>query len=183
MGEIRQTPPVKLLLPMFSADPDLFQRAEEVMITRYGPTDYASAPLPFNYTHYYDKEFGEALERRFVAFERLIDPSELAAVKVFTNELEERLGSVEQGALRRRINLDPGYLSLGKLVLATTKDHAHRIYLGRGIFAEVTLAYRNGGYQSWPWTYPDYQSEAYHAILREVRAIYATQLKALRHGA
>jgi len=180
VGAIRQTPAVKLLLPMFSGDRTLFRVAEEAMVARYGPVDYASAPIPFAYTHYYDAEFGEELERRFLAFERLIDPSELATIKVFTNDLEERLGETIKGTIQRRINLDPGYLSLGKLVLATTKDHAHRIYLGQGIFAEVTLSYRGGRFQSWPWTYPDYQSEAYRAVLREVRAIYAAQLKALR---
>ena len=182
MGAIRETPPVKLLLPMFSGDRALFCVAEEAMVARFGPLDYASAPIPFTFTHYYDAEFGEALERRFLSFERLIDPAELAAIKVYTNDLEERLGENKRGRLQRRINLDPGYLSLGKLVLATTKDHAHRIYLGQGIFAEVTLSYRGGRFQAWPWTYPDYQSEAYRAVLREVRAIYAGQLKALARG-
>jgi hypothetical protein len=113
-----------------------------------------------------------------MAFERLIDPGRLAEIKLLTNGLEQEWS--EGG--RRRINLDPGYVSRSKLVLATTKNHGHRIYLGRGIYAEVTLTYRDKDYRPWPWTYPDYRTESYREILRAIRGIYLAQLKAARRA-
>lgn len=174
MGQIHLPLPVKLVLPMLSNRPELFQAAEEAMVEVFGPVDYRSPQLPFTCTDYYEAEFGPGLERQFLAFERLIDPGRLAEIKLFTNQLEERWS--EGG--KRRINLDPGYISQAKLVLATTKDHSHRLYLGQGIYAEVTLAYRDKDFRPWPWTYPDYRSEAYLEILRTIRRIYLQQLRA-----
>jgi len=175
MGTIRQPLPVKLLLPMLSNQPELFQVAEEALVGAFGPVDYRSPRLPFTCTAYYEPEFGPGLERQFLAFEQLIDPGRLAEIKVLTNQWEARWS--EGG--RRRINLDPGYLSQAKLVLATTKDHSHRLYLGQGIYAEVTLAYRDRDFRPWPWTYPDYRSEAYLEILRAIRSLYLAQLRTL----
>jgi len=148
MGQIKRPLPVKLIVPMLSAHAELFDVAGQTLAARFGPPDFTSARMPFNHTQYYAEEFGAVLERGFVSFERLIDPGELAEVKVYTNELEA--GWSAEG--RRRINLDPGYLSPGKLVLATTKDQAHRLYLGHGIYGEVTLAYRDKDFRPWPWT-------------------------------
>ena len=175
MGKIRQPLPVKLIMPMFTAFPQLFEAAEEALSAHFGPVDYRSPRLPFTHTTYYEREFGKDLVRQFLSFERLIDPGQLAEIKRLTNTLEEQLG--EGG--RRRINLDPGYIAAAKLVLATTKDYDHRIYLGRGIYAEVTLSYRERDFRPWPWTYPDYRSEAYLEIFRAIRRIYLAQLRAL----
>jgi len=176
MGAIKTPLPVKLIMPMFTCDASLFERAEEALAPCFGPLDYRSARLPFAHTAYYTPEFGAPLLRQFMTFERLIDPGNLAAIKHHTNALEQRLSQ----AGKRRINLDPGYISAAKLVLATTKDHSHRIYLGQGIYAEITLSYHHGDWQTLPWTYPDYASDTYQAILREVRALYMTQLRELR---
>jgi hypothetical protein len=173
MGAIKEPKPVKLIVGMFTQEPRLFDVAQERLSERFGPVDYESQLLPFDHTRYYAVEFGENLQRKFVSFARLIDPGELAAIKRWTNELEMEL-AVEG---RRRINLDPGYLSLGKLVLATTKDWQHRIYLGGGIYAEVTLRYRRGRFQPWEWTYPDYRSAAYIAIFNHIRHLYTRQRK------
>jgi len=173
VGKVRLPEPVKLVVPMLAADEALFALAEEALCERYGPVDYRSPTLPFTHTDYYAREFGAGLMRRFIAFERLIDPGQLPEIKRWTNDLEARW-SVEG---RRRINLDPGYISLAKLVLATTKDHGHRIYVGQGIYAEVTLSFRGKDFQPWPWTYPDYASEAYRAILRAIRDVYMRQLR------
>lgn len=175
MGEVRTPLPVKLVVGMLSQAPERLLLAEQALAKVYGPIDYRSPALPFAYTDYYERELGAGLQRVFVAFRNLIDPASLARIKVHTNALED--GWKEGG--RRRINLDPGYLCGGKLVLATTKDHAHRLYLGEGIYAEVTLAYRHGAWQPWPWTYPDYRSEEYAAILSVIRALYMAQLRAL----
>jgi len=174
MGRIRKPLPVKLVVPMLSREERLFKLAEEALEEHFGPVDYRKGFFPFDHTDYYRREFGEGLLRNFIAFERLVDPGDLAAIKCLTNELEMQW-SIEG---RRQVNLDPGYVSLAKLILATTKNHAHRVYVGRGIYAEVTLCYREGDFRPWPWTYPDYASPEYIAVFREIRAIYLSQLRA-----
>lgn len=173
MGAIRQPKPVKLVLPMLSADAALFAEIEPELATRWGPLDYRSPLLPFGYTDYYAHELGSPIWRAFVAFERLIDPARLAEIKCATNALEQ--ARAIDG--RRRINLDPGYLTQAKLVLATTKDQAHRIYIGQGIYAEVTLSYRDGAWVALPWTYPDYRSMGYLRIMSELRRLYTIQVR------
>lgn len=176
MGTARQPQPVKLVVSILGGDPALLEEAEACLEEAFGPVDYRSGLLPFHHTTYYEPEMGADLKRRIVAFQRLVDPGDLAAIKRRTNALEERW-AVEG---KRRVNLDPGYVDLGKLVLASTKNHAHRIYLGQGIYAEVTLHYRGGRFQPWPWTYPDYASEEYCRLFGEIRALYQAQSRALR---
>lgn len=176
MGAIRQPVPVKLVIPMLAGSTAWFERAQEALSERWGPVDYVSDDLAFAETDYYAAEMGAPLLRRFVALERLIDPGALAGIKRWTNALEEAWS--QDG--KRTINLDPGYLAAAKLVLATTKDYAHRVYIGQGIYAEVTLFYRGGVFEPLPWTYPDYRSAAYHAILAEIRANYMATLRDLR---
>jgi len=176
VGKPRQPLPVKLVMPMLSRERDLFRLAERALSHHFGPVDYQSSQLPFDHTTYYEEELGSGLLRQFMAFERLIDPGRLAEIKLLTNGLEQEWS--EDG--RRRINLDPGYVSRSKLVLATTKNHGHRIYLGRGIYAEVTLTYRDKDYRPWPWTYPDYRTESYREIHRAISGIYLAQLQAAR---
>lgn len=178
MGKPRNPFPVKLVMPMFTRRDELFETAERTLVDLFGPTDYRSERLPFDHTTYYEGEFGRGLERQFLSFETLIDAGRLAEIKVLTNGLEEGWGM----AGRRSINLDPGYISLAKFVLATTKDREHRVYLGSGIYAEVTLTYRNKDFRPWPWTYPDYGSEAYLGIMRTIRGIYVEQLRTLRRA-
>jgi len=173
MGVAREPAPAKLVMAMLAPHEGWFDRAEGALRERFGPIDYRSDILAFDFTSYYTPEFGEGLLRRFVAFERLVDPGGLAAVKVLTNDLERAWA--EAGS--RRINLDPGYMTLAKFVLATTKDHSHRIYLGQGIYAEVTLTYRDRDWRPWPWTYPDYRSEVYRRILHDIRAVLVQQLR------
>jgi hypothetical protein len=172
VGQIKQPKPVKLITSIFSGDETLLAVARGALSSRFGSLDYQSEVLPFNQTSYYAREFGTSLLRQIVAFATLIAPNHLAEIKCATNEIE-LTWSVDG---KRRVNLDPGYICLGKLVLATTKDYAHRIYLGQGIYAEVTLQYRHGAYQPWEWTYPDYASPRYLKICTEIRAIYAQQL-------
>ncbi|MCD6519546.1 MAG: DUF4416 family protein [Anaerolineae bacterium] len=173
MGKATEPLPVKLIMPMFTRYVELFEQAEEVLAERFGPVDYRSERFPFTHTDYYTEEFGPGLVRWFISFERLIDPGELAEIKLWTNALEEKWA--EEG--KRRINLDPGYIAPAKLVLATTKNHGHRIYIGKGIYAEVTLVYRGKDFRPWPWTYPDYQTKEYLAVMRAIREIYMQQLR------
>ncbi len=173
MGIAAQPTPAKLVLPMLTNQPELFAMASEALCRRFGRTDYISTVIPFTHTAYYAAEFGTGLQRQFVAYHDLIDPAELAAIKEITDALEQEFAA----AGKRRINLDPGYLTLAKFVLATTKDQSHRIYLGRGIYAEVTCNYRQGTWQANPWTYPDYRTIEYFRVLTELRVILASQLK------
>lgn len=175
MGKAKAPLPVKLIASLFSADVALLAAARTELERAFGPIDYESELLPFDHTTYYNPEFGEGLKRRFVAFASLIEPDRLAQIKTDTNQLEMKW--TLEG--KRRVNIDPGYISQSKLVLATTKNHGHRIYLGQGIFAEVTLRYYKRTFQAWEWTYPDYASPPYIAIFNHIRALYREQLKGI----
>ena len=179
VGAIRLPSPVKLICGMIAADTGLFAEAETALTERFGVVDLRSDVLPFDFTTYYHKEMGSPLFRQFIAFERLIDSATLPDVKRWTNELEVGNGlsrvefaDLRDGQIHRRINLDPGYVTAAKLVLATTKDHAHRLYLRDGIFAEVTLTFRGKSFQPMEWTYPDYRTAEYIAFFNAVRADY-----------
>ena len=177
MGLIRRPKPVQLLVGMLSSISGEFPAARELLERRFGPVELESDRFPFEATNYYDEELGTPIQKQFLVFARLIDPGELAATKCFTNELEQ-LRARERGTQPSRpVNLDPGYLDAARLVLATTKDRAHRIYLGRGIYAEVTLMYEKRAWQPLPWTYPDYASATYHPFLTEARRSYLDRLR------
>ena len=173
MGKVKEPLPVKLIASLFAGSGELLEEARVRLSQEFGPVDYESELLPFDHTNYYAAEFGENLKRRFVAFVELVHPGKLAEIKRLTNALEMEW-AVEG---KRRINIDPGYVSHSKLVLATTKNHAHRIYLGQGIYAEVTLHYCHGTFRPWPWTYPDYASDHYCRIFDEIRERYKAQLR------
>ncbi|OGV76579.1 MAG: hypothetical protein A2340_11000 [Lentisphaerae bacterium RIFOXYB12_FULL_60_10] len=161
--------PVRLVCGVLAASPDVVESARASLETQFGPVDGTFGPVPFTFTDYYHAEMGAGLQRWFWSFEPLIDPGQLASIKCTTNRLEQALATTVDGICRRRINLDPGYITPAKLVLATTKDFAHRIYLGGGIFAEVTLAFRRNETVPQPWTYPDYRSGCYDSFLLGVR--------------
>lgn len=177
MGVIRSPRPVNLICGFISADPDLIRRAIQLLSDHAGPPDEISGLWPFDMTDYYELEMGENLQRQFASFDRLIDPVELPHLKTLTNQLEIRIcHDLALPADRRRVNLDPGYLTLSKLVLATTKDFSHRVYLRDGIYAESTLHYTGGRWVPWPWTYPDYADSRYHAFFDRVRERYRLKL-------
>jgi len=175
MGKIKKHPPVKLIVGMIAADETLFSSAETALSQKFNPLDFHSDIMPFDYTDYYAAEMGTNLMRKFVSFEKLIQPEELVEIKLLTNELEKEF--LYPDTDRRRINIDPGYVSAAKLVLASTKDHIHRIYLRDGIYAEITLYVEKGTFRSWQWTYPDYSSEKYIEIFNAIRRIYMEQLR------
>lgn len=177
MGAIRSPRPVNLICGLISNDPDLMTRAVKLLEQHQGPVDAVSQIWPFDMTQYYAVEMGENLQRQFVSFERLIDPGQLPSIKVLTNSLERRLnydlGLPEE---QRRVNLDPGYLTLSKVVLATTKDFCHRLYLGSGIYAESTLHFEAGHWTAWPWTYPDYADVRYHPFFEQLRERFKVKI-------
>ena len=158
---------------MISGNQKLFEQAKLKLEERYGAVDYVSPIMPFScYTDYYEPEMGSALSRQFISFEKLIDPLDIVPIKLVTNQIELVFGSPN-----RIINLDPGYVSNAKLVLATTKDYQHRLYLGQGIYAEVTLRFRQGKFEPYEWTYPDYRTPEYLNIFNQIRSIYNEQIK------
>lgn len=164
---------MKLIVSVFTRDVTMLSVARGALIGLFGPVDYRSDVLPFDNTSYYEPEFGPDLVREILAFSTLIPAESLAAIKLRTNELEHAW--MVDG--RRLVNLDPGYVNLSKLVLATTKDYSHRIYLGDGIYGEVTLKYEHRAFRAWPWTYPDYASAQYRGIFATIRQLYFEQLR------
>ncbi len=171
MGEIHAKQSVLLILPAFAAEERALLWGREKAIELFGPIVLESETFRFDrFTNYYAPSMGAELLKRIWAFENPIDPERLASVKVATNRLEEEYARETTFAtIARPLNLDPGYVDLGKLVLASTKDHSHRIYLQQGIFAELTLIYTKKQWQPLPWTYPDYQSQEYHRFFDRCR--------------
>ena len=170
MARPRAPQPVKLLCGLLSNDRDLLQRARQLLRKRFGTVDLRSEIWPFDQTDYYEAEMGSGLERRFVCFERPIPPDALPDIKLETNALEQQIADdCLLPDIARPVNIDPGYIDLSKLVLASTKDSGHRVYLARGIYAEVTLRYTHGKWVEHPWTYPDYRSSDCHTFFSEVR--------------
>lgn len=170
MGQIRPHYPVVLLLAAFSRHESALEWARRQACAPWGPIALASDVFEFDNTGYYEATMGSGLKKVLFAFETLVDPAKLVDVKLQTNAWEEDYRHQHAHAEARPLNLDPGYVTEAKLVLATTKDRDHRLYLGRGIFGEVTLYYqRDRGWQSRDWTYPDYRSAACHDFLTRCR--------------
>ncbi len=179
MAQPIEPPPVKLIVGIIlSSDAPVVVLRQQCEAS-YGRVDLATDLLPFAATRYYEREMGAPLQRLFWSFERLIAPETLAELKCETNAIEQAYATHDSPGWRRRVNLDPGYVDLAKLVLATTKDRQHRLYLGRGIYAEVTLRFTGGCFVPWDWTYPDYRTPEYIAFFEAVRRRYRQQLAAL----
>jgi hypothetical protein len=177
MALVQFAKPVKLFIGMLSNEVELLNLIEEELQLSYGVIDLKSPMWQWNFTRYYDKEMGHGLLRRFVFFNELIMPENLLEIKLKTIELENRYLNARLG---RRINLDPGYLNLAKIVLASTKDFSHRVYFGKGIYGEVTLYYQKGVYKPLPYTFPDYQSEAYLTLFEQARQLFKQPCKDAR---
>lgn len=139
---------------------------------RFGPAGHVSELFAFDQTGYYDEELGAPIARRLLAFDTLRPLDELAGIKLATNAIE--LAHAGQG--RRLFNLDPGFVTLERLVLATGKNFAHRIYLGQGIWADLTLVWQRGGWTDFPWTFPDYAGDDMKSRLTKLRQLYKTKL-------
>ncbi len=140
---------------------------------RFGPVSFISPSIPFTFTDYYNEEMGECIERFFISFSRLAGPDEIREAKLFTNDLEKKYSI----SGKRKINLDPGLISTSNVVLATTKNRAHRIAIGSNLYAEVTLIYHHKGFESFSWTYADYKSAEVQEILLKMRKQYLEKLR------
>ncbi len=169
MGEIARPAEVLLILAAFSRYPAALAWARERAVAAWGSLSQESPRFVFGETAYYQPTMGPALEKCFWAFEQLVDPESLAARKIETNAWESEYAERGDHAEPRPLNLDPGYLTPAKVVLASTKDHAHRLYLSRGIYAEVTLYYKDRAWQAREWTFPDYRRADYQQFFSECR--------------
>lgn len=198
MGEPTEYQPHKVIVATIGAadmaDADLADLVE----AGFGAVDLSTPSMPFTFTSYYEREMGPGLRRCLFSLRDLADPSQLAALKQRSDAIERRYArapdpsptlpaaaaptpaSADKPA--RRVNLDPGLLSLSRVILATTKASAHRIPLSGGYHAEITLVYRAGAYRPLEWTYPDFRSDAFVGWLGEVRALYREQLRAIDSG-
>ena len=158
--------PVKLVIGLLSSDRALLAQAESALAEGFGTVSAKSQELPFTFTDYYEKEMGPNLIRQWVAFHDLVEAEQIVDFKKTTGSLERRFLGLNG---KRRVNIDPGLLSLHNLVLASTKGFAHRIYLRSGIYADLALIFQSGKFQPLPWTYPDYQTPVCQEFLMRCR--------------
>ncbi len=179
MGDVRPPKRVKLFAGLLVGDGDLFSLATRHLEKHFGAVDFESDTWRFDKTDYYEPEMGADIRRRFVFFEELVSIERLAEIKRLTNDIETRIcDDLGQPHFARPVNIDPGYVAFSKMVLATTKDRVHRIYLQRGIYAEVTLRFESGKWRPWEWTFADYAEETYYAAFTQARERLKTQLSA-----
>jgi len=178
MGAIRNLIPVQLFVGVLVSDAKFISEIETRLAAAYGPIDHRSPIIPFTFTSYYTREMGPSIDRLFLSFERLIEPDQLPEIKRQTNGIEQEMARL-QNFVKRPVNLDPGYLEQAKVILASTKNFYHRIYLGKGIFGEVTMHFRSNKYEFFPWTYPDYHSTAYQEFFLELRQKYRSKLRTM----
>jgi hypothetical protein len=169
MGQIAAHRRVLLVTAAFSRYPEALQWAREQVEIDWGPVALESELFDHVETHYYDSSMGTGLKKTFWAFEQLVDPGLLPQLKTRANQWEEEYARVSVHPEPRPLNLDPGYLTEAKLVLASTKDRDHRLYLRDGIYAEGTLYFHQGTWKTRPWTYPDYQRADYHEFFTRCR--------------
>lgn len=173
--------PAKLIISMFTSDKFLFNLYKEELVKRFGEIDIESNAQPFNFTDYYEKEFGENLTQKLFSFSALIRQDGLGEIKIITNSIENNFknGNIKNNIThhKRKINIDPGYITLNKYILASTKDGPSRIYLNQGIYAEITLRFINKSFVPCEYTYPNYKTNKYINFLNSVRQKYKLQLR------
>ena len=197
MGEPLHHIPVKLVAGLISAKPSRFADVRPFLEKKFGRIDNESRTFTFSCTSYYEKEFGRDLKRKFFTFKKLARLNGNYRVKLYTNSVEKKLSEKNSKTInastefslseaegkggrkrpRRTINIDPGYVSLTKMVLFTTKNRSHRIYIDKGIYADLELQFMKKSFQALSWTYPDYRTEEYIGFFNSVRSNYLEQVK------
>ena len=173
MSQLREPAPVKLFTGVIYGPSSPLDECIGSLEKGLGEIEFMSGDMPFDYTTYYQEEMGPALKRVIITFRRLIKREEIVGIKIFTNKLEK----VFSYKNKRTINIDPGYIAQEHIILATGKGYSHRPYLGRGVYADLTLLYVKDDFRMLEWTYPDYGSDRMLALFRDLRHGYACQLK------
>ena len=179
--DLRPPPPTALIAAIMAPDEMVLGQVRGLLAERIAPIRALGPAYPFAFSTYYEKEMGPGLLKQLLCFEGLVDPAVLPQVKGQLMALERELGREEGGQVRRRVNLDPGLVTIESLVLASTKYSGHRVGIGPGLYAEVTLLFQKGQYRPLEWTYQDFRTEEAQAFLLEIRAWLLPQR--LRGGA
>ena len=181
MWEVNKPKPVKLIIGILAADENSLQAGLESTTAQFGARDLTSQVFGFTQTEYYKDQTGDNILRQFVSFDKLIDPGELSKIKLKTNGIEQKLAKKLALPFPRPVNLDPGMIEPAKLILASTKNFSHRIYIGDNIYAELTLSYCKGGWTSYRYTFPDYKETRYHDFFSMVRDRLVEQLREMKN--
>lgn len=176
MSDPKAPEPVKLVTSLFSPETDLLNKVIAELSSVFGQTDLVSHELLFDRTRYYEREMGWPLYRRFASFGELIPADRLVEVKLKTNDMERTY--LAEG--KRKVNIDPGFLSHERFILATGKNYIHRVYLSKGIYADLTFIYGRGSFRPLEWTYPDYRESDIVLFFNGIRDIYTEQIKELK---
>ena len=177
MSSLKKPMHVKCVIAFFSNNNNILDKTEKHLIKKYGKTDYKSADVDFSETDYYEDEMGQKLIMRFISFEKLVKRNKLPAIKKFCIRAEKKFSIKKESELKRTVNIDPGLLSMENFILATGKPYSHRVYLGKGVWADLTLIYTKDGFKKLEWTYPNYSSLKVKKILTDIRNIYRVRLK------
>jgi len=181
MWELKDPNPVKLIVGILASDDHGLTTARNLLLSHLGAIDLVSDIWPFNETTYYREQTGPRILRQFVSVEQLIGPGALSDLKLRTNELEKEMAKAVPSPFPRPVNLDPGLIEPSKLILATTKNYSHRIYIGKKIYAEVTLVFDRGAWRPLPYTYPDYRRQVYLDFFSRVRDKLLQQGRSVTH--
>lgn len=170
MGVAQEFEKEKLIIGIIYSDKVLLDKALAKLTEKFGEIDDVSEEFSFSeeFSSYYDEELGGEGLRRIYSFRELVAPERQAEIKIFTNALELELSPDGN----RKVNIDPGFINHGRLLLATTKPAGFRIPLSDGIYTEMTLYFARGAWQKLPWTYRDYQSERVQRFITRVRKSY-----------
>ena len=172
MSTPKKPVPAKLVVGLFMKDKEIFNEIFPTLEEKLGESDIVSQWFNFDYTDYYKKEMGTKLFRRVIVFKELVEQEELAQIKNFTNSIEKKY----ELDGNRKVNIDPGYMLPSRFILATGKDYSHRIYIGKKIYADLTLMFKNGDFHTLEWTYPDYAARDMRDFLLKVRGKYLLDL-------
>ncbi|MDR1122855.1 MAG: DUF4416 family protein [Endomicrobium sp.] len=175
MGVIGESKQVKLFCGIIFSNEEIKCNSFEKLEKKFGKIDLISDTIPFDFSKYYNSEMGDNLKRFWISFEKLASAADLAEIKVFTNFIENSF--VIYNYNKRKINIDPGYITPANVILATTKDYSHRIYLKKGIYGEVTTIYQKNSYIKLPWSYPDYLSPIAVRFFLKTRAVLINKLR------
>ncbi len=173
MGAVKDPAPVFYFVSIIFGEKERMESAKEKTTEILGVEAQATDPAAFYQTDYYEKEMGKDLSRVFVLFDSLLPRDRLAEVKLRTNDVEALLSRGKD----RCVNIDPGYLSLENVVLATTKGYSHRIYLGQGVFGDLALMFYRGTYKPLEWTYPDYRNGETIALFNRWRTVLKDRIR------
>ncbi len=158
-----------IIVAVLSQFDELLDRSASLFASQLGESIIMSPRRAFVETDYYNGEMGDGLKKQIIAFRQLKPVNVLPKLKLLSNQLEETVAQEKAWPMARPINLDPGYIDVSKVVLASTKPQGHRFYLDDGIFGEMTLIYRNGDWQTLDWTYPDFRLPEVRAHLKKLR--------------